>query len=79
MANNGGHLTLIELLMSYAVFMGLGWLVAGSNGLWVAGVVVTGLWIRAIIRASRAAPQAGQPADGPERNPREVSGDETSG
>ena len=73
MANNGGHLTLIELLMSYAVFMGLGWLVAGSNGLWVAVVVVTGLWVRAIWNAaSLSTPDAARVVDEQNDTPKEI-------
>jgi hypothetical protein len=66
MASNGGHLTLTGLMASYAVFMGIGWYVAGSAGLGVAGVVITGLWIGAILRAvSLPAPEARQPAHEP--------------
>ena len=73
MANNGGYLTLIELLVSYAVWLGIGWLVAGSNGLWVAGVVATLLWVRAIRNAaSFSIPEAARVLDERNDTPKEV-------
>ena len=50
------NLTLSGLLLSYALLLGLGWLVAGSLGMWVAGAIVTVLWVWAIARASRPTP-----------------------
>ena len=73
MANNGGHLTLIELLASYSVGLGIGWLVAGLNRLWVTGVVVTVLWVRAIRNAaSLPIPEAAKILNGRNDTPKEA-------
>jgi hypothetical protein len=60
------HLTLIELVASYALFAGVGYWIAGALGAWVgAGLVTAGyayaIWVA--IRTPKAGPAAKTTAD----------------
>jgi hypothetical protein len=48
-----GHLTLTELVLTFAVGLGVGRWLGGPVGMWVGGAAVALLWGRAIWAASR--------------------------
>jgi hypothetical protein len=61
------HLTLIELVLSYALFAGVGYWAAGALGAWIGAGLVTACYVYRIwqaISAPAAGPSTGVVADG---------------
>ena len=50
--SRGGYLTLVELVFSYAAYIGIGYWVGGATGAAIGGTLITVLVARAILIAA---------------------------